>query len=106
MAGVAKCLGIIASGSFVGAAGASYFIQSKMNKAVVKEAQNHAKDGKIPVGGMTKDGKLWDGAMTVDEFKKELNKRTTITSLIKGAGIALFTTLVSGITLLLKAKIK
>ncbi len=106
MAGVAKCLGIMAAGSFAGAAGASYYMQSRMNKAVVESAQNHAKDGKIPVGGMTKDGKLWDGEMTVDEFKKDLNKRTAITSLIKGAGIALFTTLVGGITLLLKAKIK
>ena len=106
MAGVAKCLGIMAAGSFIGAAGSSYYIQSRMNKAVAKEAQAHAKDGKIPIGGMTKDGKMWDGAITVEEFQKKLNKSAQIAALIKGAGVALFTTLVSGVTLLMKAKLK
>lgn len=106
MASVAKCLGIMAAGSFVGASGASYYFQSKLNKKAVQDAQAIAKNGKIPIGGRTPDGKMWDGAISVEDFQKNLNKQTKIAALIKGVGAAIFTTLISGLALLLKAKIK
>lgn len=106
MASVTKCLGIMAAGSFIGSTGASYFMQSKMNKTLLGETEKMAKNGKIPIGGMTKDGKLWDGAITVEEFRKNLKKQAQISSLLKGAAVAVFTTLVSGLALLMKAKLK
>ena len=54
----------------------------------------------------TKDGKMWDGQMTVDEFKKNLDKKTKVSSLITGLMSAVGIAVVSGLTLLLRGKIK
>ncbi len=106
MASVVKCMGIMAGAGLLGGAASSYYIQSKVNKAAMKEVSAHAKDGKIPIGGMSKDGKMWDGFMTVDEFKKNLDKKTQISALITGAMAAVATSVVSGLTLLLRGKVK
>lgn len=106
MVSVAKCMGIMAGAGLLGGAASSYLVQSKVNKVAMREISAHAKDGKIPIGGMTKDGKMWDGQMTVDEFKKNLDKKTKVSSLITGLMSAVGIAVVSGLTLLLRGKIK
>lgn len=106
MASVAKCMSIMAGAGLIGGAASSYYMQSKVNRFAVKEASSHAKDGMIPIGGMTKDGKFWDGKMSVEDFKKQLNQKTLISSLITGVAAAVGTSIVSGLTLLLRGKTK
>lgn len=105
MAGIVKCMSIMTGVGLLGGAGASYYMQSKADKAVLNQVAAHAKDGKIPIGGQTPDGKLWDGAITVDEFKKNLNKKTQVASAVTGLITAVGTALVAGLTLLLKSKL-
>lgn len=106
MAGVVKCMGIMSGVGLLGGAASSYLLQSKVNKVAMQEVSAYAKDGKIPIGGRTKDGKMWDGHMTVDEFKKNLDKKTKISSLITGLMSAAGIAVISGLTLLLRGKIK
>lgn len=106
MVSVAKCVGIMTGVGLVGGAGASYYMQSKVNKLAMKEVSSHAKNGMVPIGGMTKDGKLWDGQMSVDDFKKQLDKKSQISSLITGVIAAIGTGIISGLTLLLRGKVK
>ena len=106
MASVGKCLGIMAGAGLIGGAASSYYIQSKVNKIAASEAEKHAKNGMLPIGGMTKDGKLWDGQISVDEFKKQLKQKSQISALLTGAAAAVATTIVSGLTLLLRGKVK
>ena len=106
MASVVKCIGIMAGTGLLGGTASSYLIQSKVNKVAMQEISAYAKDGKIPVGGRTKDGKMWDGQMTVDEFNKNLDKKTKVSSLITGLISAAGIAVVSGLTLLLRGKIK
>lgn len=105
MAGIGKCMGIMSGIGLVGGAATSYFMQNKTNKVAMEKAKAHAQNGKIKIGGMTPDGKLWDGEMTLDEFKKNLNKKTAITSAISGVISAVTTAIVAGLTLLLGSKI-
>lgn len=55
---------------------------------------------------MKPDGTLWDGKITVDEFKNNLSKKRTISSAIMGLTTAVGTTLLAGLTLLLRGKVK
>ncbi|MDE6139287.1 MAG: hypothetical protein K2F57_07430, partial [Candidatus Gastranaerophilales bacterium] len=100
------CMGIMTGVGLAGGALSSYYMQSKVNKAIVNQAQTQAVDGKIPIGGKTKDGKLWDGKVTVDEFKKQLDKKAQATSLVSGLFTAAGTALITGLTLLLRGKVK
>ncbi len=106
MASVAKCMSIMAGVGLIGGAASSYYMQSKINKIAVKEASAHAVNGMIPIGGRTKDGKMWDGKISVDDFKKNLNQKTQISALITGVAAAVGTSIVSGLTLLLRGKVK
>lgn len=106
MASVAKCMGIMAGAGLLGGAASTYYLQSKVNKAIMKEASAHAVDGMIPIGGMKKDGTLWDGKISVDDYKKQLNQKTQISALITGIAAAVGTSIVSGLTLLLRGKVK
>ena len=106
MAGIGKCMGIMSGIGLAGGAAASYLIQAPANKTAVKKAEAHAKNGKIKIGGMTPDGKLWDGEMTIDEFKKNLNKKTAITTGLAGVLSAVGTSIIAGLTLLLRGKVK
>nr|QGT49784.1 hypothetical protein Melaina855_1710 [uncultured Candidatus Melainabacteria bacterium] len=106
MASVVKCMSIMTGAGLLGGALSSYYLQSKVNKAIVNQAQTHSKDGTIPIGGMTKDGKLWDGKVSVDEFKKQLDTKAKKASLASGLFTAAGTALVTGLTLLLRGKIK
>ena len=105
MAGIGKCMGLMTGIGLLGGAGTAYIMQSRADKVVFNEVSKHAKNGKIPIGGQTPDGKMWDGAISVEEFKKNLNKKTMITSAITGAVAAIGTTIVSGLTLLIKSKL-
>jgi hypothetical protein len=108
MVSVAKCMGIMSTLGLATGAGASYYAQNKVNKITMKQAEIIAQHngGSIPTGGKTKDGKLWDGKMTLDEFKKNLNKKTAILSLMTGTISALGVAILSGLTLLLRGKVK
>lgn len=106
MASVGKCLGIMAGIGAVGGAGSSYFFQSKFDKMALAQAKSFAIDGMLPMGGRTKDGKMWDGKIPVDEFRKNLVKKRTILSVASGLAAAVGTTLISGIALALRGKIK
>lgn len=106
MVSVAKCMGIMAGLGAVGGAGSSYWIQSKADKVALDHVSSQAKDGKIKIGGMKPDGTLWDGQISVDEFKNNLSKKRTISSAIMGLATAVGTSLVAGITLLLRGKVK
>ena len=106
MASIAKCVSIMAGAGLVSGAGLSYFAQRKANKAAVAQANAIAKDGMIPIGGRTKEGGFWDGQMTVADYEKNLKKKSAITSLIMGLVSAAGIALISGLTLLLRGKIK
>jgi len=105
MASVAKVLTGMAAGSFIGSSGAAYYVNNKVKNTALANAQAHAQDGKIKIGGMTKDGKMWDGAITVDEFKKNLNSKTIANSLVQGGLFTALAVTISAVTLLLRGKI-
>ena len=106
MVSVAKCIGIMAGLGAAGGAGTSYLIQSKADKIAINHVNSQAKDGKIKIGGMKPDGTLWDGQISVDEFKKNLSKKRAVSSAIMGLFTAVGTSIVAGITLLLRGKVK
>ena len=105
MAGVGKCMALVSGIGLAAGMGASYIIQRKTNNIVIQQASAVAKDGVIPIGGKTADGKLWDGAMTIEQFKKDLNKKSLISSAVMGLVTAVGTAFVAGMTLLFKAKL-
>jgi hypothetical protein len=55
---------------------------------------------------MTKDGKLWDGKISVDEYKKNLDKWHAKTAIISGIIASVGCAVLSGLTLLLRGKVK
>lgn len=106
MAGIGKCMGVMAGAGLLGGAASSYLIQSHFNKAVMEGAKIQAKDGYVPIGGRTKDGKLWDGKMKLEDYQKMLQKKAAVTSLINGLITATGTAIIAGFTLLLRGKVK
>ena len=106
MASVVKTMSIVTGLSLIGGTGGSYLLQRKQNKIDAEHAKKIAKDGSIPIGGMTKDGKLWDGKISVDEFEKNLERKAKITSIATGLLTAATTAIISGFTLLLRGKLK
>ena len=105
MAGIGKSIAIMASAGLVVGGGSSYLLQRKANDVIIRQASAVAQNGKIPIGGRTKDGKMWDGAISIDNFKKDLNKKSLITSSIVGVMSAIGTAALSGLTLLVKSKL-
>ena len=81
-----KCVGTMAAAGALVAGGFNLYKGLKARKHVVNSAEKMANihGGKIPTGGMTPDGKLWDGFTTVEQVKKETKKavaiRTTLSS--------------------------
>lgn len=106
MAGVGKCMGIMTGAGLLCGAAGSYYLQSKANNVTVKMAAANAKDGVISIGGKKPDGTLWDGKITVDELKKDLNKKSMISSGIMGTVSAIMTAGIAALTLLLRGKVK
>lgn len=105
MAGVGKCMAVMTGVGLLGGAASSYYMQSKANKVAVAMAEQQAKGGKIKIGGRTPDGKMWDGEITIDDFKKDLKKKSMISAAVSGAMTAVGTALIAGLTLLCKAKL-
>jgi hypothetical protein len=91
---------------FATGAGLSYYKTAKGIDFMKKQAELTAKDGFIPTGGMTKDGKLWDGKISVDEYKKNLDKWHAKTAIISGIIASVGCAVLSGLTLLLRGKVK
>ena len=56
---------------------------NKQMKIVNKIAAEN--NGKVPTGGMTKDGALWDGFTTPQEIKKQSNKIRLISTAFSAA---------------------
>ncbi len=106
MAGVGKCMGIMTGAGLLCGAAGSYYLQSKANNVAVKMASTKAKDGVISIGGRKPDGTLWDGKITVDELKKDLNKKSMISAGIMGTVSAVMTACIAALTLLLRGKVK
>lgn len=107
MASVGKCLGIIAGGTFLAGAGVSGLIQRGVRKKVVAQMQSVAdENGNVPIGGRNPNGDMWDGKVNVNDLKKDMKKKSFLSSLITGLVTAIGTTAIAGLTLLLKAKIK
>ena len=101
-----KCVGAVALAGGAIAGGVALGKGLVRRKQIIRSAENIASrnGGKIPTGGMTKDGALWDGYTTVADEKKKVNKTV---ALMTGAS-ALAGTLISAgcaaLTLLMKAK--
>ncbi len=106
MAGVGKCMGIMTGAGLLCGAAGSYYLQSKANNVAVKMASANAKNGEIRIGGRKPDGTLWDGKITVDELKKDLNKKSMISAGIMGTVSAVMTAAIAALTLLLRGKVK
>ena len=81
-------------------------INSRKKIIAHAETMSKAHGGKIPTGGMTKDGKLWDGFTTVDKIKKDTAKGVAIGTTLTAIAGAASTAVISALTLLAKAKIK
>lgn len=102
-----KCIGAMAALGAAATGGYTLYKGMKSRKAAITLAEKRAdKDGRIPTGGMTKDGTLWDGFTTVDQIKKDTKKGVLIGSGIASAMGAISTAVIAGLTLLAKAKIK
>ncbi len=103
-----KCVGIMAATGAMAAGGLSLYNGNKARKMVVANAQKiaDANGGKIPTGGMTKDGKMWDGFTTVEEVNKKTKKGIAIGTAFSAAAGGVVTAVISGLTLLAKAHIK
>ena len=103
-----KCIGLMAATGAVVSGGMSLYNGIKARKAVIAHAQkiSDTNGGRIPTGGMTKDGALWDGFTTVDAVKKQANKKLALISSLNAISGAIGAGIISGLTLLAKAKLK
>lgn len=103
-----KCVGMVAAAGAAIAGGVGAYRGVKARKNIISDMQkiSDANGGKIPTGGMTKDGKLWDGFITMDDVKKDTKKKLTLGVAINTVVAGAMTALVSGVTLLAKSHIK
>lgn len=103
-----KCVGLVAGLGALATGSLSYYRGSKMREKVISDAQrvSYAHGGKIPTGGMTKDGKMWDGYITLDQVKKDTKKRLILSTAVTTVVSGLLTAGISALTLLAKAKLK
>jgi hypothetical protein len=103
-----KCVGVVAALGAAASGGMSVYNGMKNRKAAIAHAQSIAdtNNGKIPTGGKSKDGKLWDGFTTVEEIKKKSGKAVAFGAALSAIAGGITTAVIAGITLLAKAKIK
>ena len=103
-----KCVGAIAAAGAVITGGVSLYRGAKARKRIIESAQNiaNANGGKIPTGGMTPDGKMWDGFTTVDSVKNDTKKSVALSTVLSTAFGAVISGTVAAATLLLKTHIK
>ena len=102
-----KCISLMTGIGAASIGGMGLYQGNKVRQKQIQVAEQIAKtnQGKIPTGGMTKDGKLWDGFTTVDQVKKDTKKQVgfyAAVNAIKGAAVF---GAISGLTLLAKAKL-
>jgi len=88
-------MGAMTTAGFAVGAGLNYALQKKVNKNVMQQFEVLSKDGKLP-----------DGKTTLDDAKKQLNTHAKKASLLSGIFAGLTTAVISGLTLLLRGKIK
>ena len=103
-----KCIGAVATLGALATGGTALYNGRKAKKMVVSQAQKIANNngGKVPTGGMTKDGKMWDGFTTVDAIDKNFKKGVALSSAFSAVMGGISTAVIAGITLLAKAKLK
>jgi hypothetical protein len=103
-----KCVGLMAGAGALAMGGLSLYKGVKTRNKIVADAQkfSDAHGGKIPTGGMTKDGKMWDGFTTVEQIKKDSAKGLAIGTTLSAIAGGITTAVISGLTLLAKAHIK
>lgn len=103
-----KCVGLMTAAGALATGGYSLYKGMKTRKQVINNAQRIADThgGKIPTGGMKKDGTLWDGFTTVDQVKKDTRKALAMGTTMSAVAGAVMTGVISALTLLAKAKIK
>jgi len=99
--------GLLAVSAACGAltGGLSYLSATHQIKKQMKVVNQIAAEngGKVPTGGMTKDGKLYDGFTTPEEVKKGYNKeRLKATAISAAMGTALTFALNYGLGLVSK----
>ena len=100
-----KCVGMVATAGALVAGGLNAYRGMKARKQDAQRISD-SNGGKIPTGGMTKDGKMWDGFTTVDKVKKDTNKSIAIGTALSALAGGIATAVVSAATLLAKAHIK
>lgn len=106
MVSVVKTMGIMTTvGALVGA-GVTNYSAKKVEKFTLDQAKTIAKDGFIPIGGKKPDGTMWDGKMSVDDLEKQMKSKRRLSAAVSGIMSALGIALVSGLTLLLRGKVK
>ncbi len=103
-----KCIGAVAILGAMATGGTALYNGMKARKMVVTQAQVIANNngGKIPTGGMSKDGKMWDGFTTVDAIDKNIKKGVALSSVFSAVMGGISTAMIAGLTLFAKAKIK
>ena len=103
-----KSVGAVAAAGALVSGGITLYNGIKTRKKVVENAQRIAdqEGGKIRTGGMTKDGKLWDGYTTVDQIKKDTRKGVAVGTAISAAAGAFLSAGIASLAFLLKAKLK
>ena len=103
-----KCIAITSAAGAAISGGVNLYYGMKARKISLANAEKVASEngGKIPVNGMTKDGKLWNFDMTVDDVKKNADKSLAMGTTMNAIAGAAVTAIVSGLTLLLKSKIR
>ena len=102
-----KCIGAMAAAGAVVTGGIGLYRGLQARKKIIANAEtiSKANGGKIPTGGMTKDGKLWDGFTTVDKIKKDSAKGIAFGTAMTAIAGAVSTAVISAVTLLAKAKV-
>ena len=103
-----KCVGAVAAAGALVSGGFGLYKGIKTRNAIIDNAQRISKvnGGKIPTGGMTKDGKLWDGFTTVDKVKKDTKKGVVLGTIMTTIAGAVSAAVIAAATLLINAKIK
>lgn len=103
-----KPIGIMALAGAVVSGGISAHEGFKARKISLENAQKVASEngGKLPVKGMTKDGKIWDKDMTVDDVRKFANKSLLMGVTMNSIAGAATSAAIAGLTLLAHSRFK
>lgn len=103
-----KCVCLMSAAGALATGGMSLYRGAKARKNIIASAQkvSDSNNGKIPTGGRTKDGKLWDGFTTVEAIKKDTKKGLAIGTAVNTLAGGITTGIISALTLLAKSHLK